>query len=313
MSPEEHSDWLLERVHLGEVAAHLEHRAQLLANDDAAQLRLASMAREQEDFAAQAHRLELDEIRRIAAARIRTDEAARRSSRRRTWGIAVPLAAMGLVLAVFPWHTSNGIVSTAPLSDSVKSTQAIVSIEPLNGNAPNNQRPSTASSTPATSREAMNPDAVAGSGSVTNNPIRSKGEEISFLIHCKRQGSTTRLSSGDTVVAGDMLQISVEVQRMEYLCIVSIDSNGALTAHLPETPTRAMVVDSGMRMILPHAYELDASPGYERFLLFWSHSPFETSRVLSAIRALPPSQRRQGIPELEGIQARALIFPKGQR
>lgn len=311
MSSEEQPDWLLERIRLGELPPHLAKRGESLSGDARSQRRLEELEQEQSDFAAKDHRQELDEIRRVAQAQARSEAAARRSSRRRAWGIAVPLVAMSLVLAVFPWQT----VRTTP--EAARPTVAT-------GNA---------ATTSASSQESVGPEVqpiqsarggktaapepseqVVGTGSVTNgSTVRSKGDAVTFLIHRKRNGSAQRLGSGDTVTAGDMLQISVEAQHLTYLCIVSIDSIGTLTPHLPETPARAVVVDSGMRMVLPHAYELDASPGYERFLLVWSPAPFETARVLAALHALPPSQRRQGTPSLGDLQVRSLTFSKAPR
>jgi len=311
MSSEEQPDWLLERIRLGELPPHLAKRGESLPEDARAQRRLEELEQEQSDFAAKDHRQELDEIRRVAQAQARSEAAARRSSRHRAWGIAVPLAAMGLVLAVFPWQTTKFAPNHAQPTSGT-GTAATASATSQESVAPEIQPIQSARGEKTPTPKPL--EQVVGTGSVTNGSlVRSKGDAVTFLIHRKRNGSAQRLGSGDTVTAGDMLQVSVEAQHLTYLCIVSIDSTGALTPHLPESPARAVVVDSGMRMVLPHAYELDASPGYERFLLIWSPAPFETARILEAVRALPASQRRQGIPALGDLQMRSLTFPKGSR
>jgi hypothetical protein len=54
-----------------------------------------------------------------------------------------------------------------------------------------------------------------------------------------------------------------------------------VTLHLPETSGRAAPLDARGETPLPHAFELDATPGVERFVFVTSPEPFDTGAVVA--------------------------------
>ncbi len=89
---------------------------------------------------------------------------------------------------------------------------------------------------------------------------------------------------------GDTLQIRYLAAGKHYGVIASVDARGTVTYHLPEAPGPAAALAHDGERALPHAYELDDSPGFERFIFVTSDAPFTTAEIARAIasgHALP--------------------------
>jgi len=305
----QHPDWLLERILLDEVPPHLLERARLAQQDPEIQVRLEAMRQADQRFREISPTPAFAEIRRVAEGRDRAEAAARRQARRRRWGIGVPVAALGLVVAIAPWH---GRPTSSPLPDG-RTTSAISTdapqasfASPVSGTA---KTPDLAAASQTLAAPVESPTiARAGSG------IRAKGDAVTLSIHRQGEGKAERLVSGDTVHPHDLLQISLEAQQRVYACIVSLDATGSLTAHFPESVGSAIALEPGKHVLLPHAYELDESRGFERFWLVWSDKPFETAQLSARLRALPPARRATAILELPaGFSQASVLLPKALR
>jgi hypothetical protein len=124
--------------------------------------------------------------------------------------------------------------------------------------------------------------------------LREKGEKRPHLaVFRKSEDHADRLGAGAAVHAGDVLQLAYVSAARPFGVIVSIDARGTITPHLPQTPgTAARLTDAG-ETLLPNSYELDNSPGFERFVLVTGDAPFSTAVVNEALRpggaALPPN------------------------
>jgi len=74
--------------------------------------------------------------------------------------------------------------------------------------------------------------------------------------------------------------------------IASIDARGRVTLHLPESPGPAVALDRDGERALPHAYELDDSPGFERFFFVTSDAPFATPEIAESLKSGGPLPAR---------------------
>ena len=84
---------------------------------------------------------------------------------------------------------------------------------------------------------------------------------------------------------GDTLQIRYVAAGKRFGVIASIDARGTVTLHLPETPGPAAALQRDGERTLPHAFELDDSPGFERFIFVTSDAPFATAEVASRLKS----------------------------
>ena len=129
--------------------------------------------------------------------------------------------------------------------------------------------------------------------------ITVKGLKPSLRIYRKTTSGSENLPAQSAVRRGDTLQIRYVAAGKKFGVIASIDARGQITFHLPETPGQAIALERDGERALPHAYELDDSPGFERFLFVTSDAPFATTEVVDALRngsALPASMTKFELP-----------------
>jgi hypothetical protein len=123
--------------------------------------------------------------------------------------------------------------------------------------------------------------------------VRIKGDvKPALRIYRKTESGSEVLRAHASVHRGDTLQIRYVAAGKRFGVIASIDAREQVTYHLPESPGLAATLERDGERALPHAYELDDSPGFERFLFVTSNSPFATAEVAQALKsgtALPPS------------------------
>jgi anti-sigma factor RsiW len=111
-------------------------------------------------------------------------------------------------------------------------------------------------------------------------------------IYRKTNSGSEILRAQASVHRGDTLQIRYVAAGKLFGVIASVDARGQVTLHLPETPGTAAALERDGERALPHAYELDDSPGFERFLFVTANTPFATPEVAQALKngtALPAS------------------------
>jgi len=122
---------------------------------------------------------------------------------------------------------------------------------------------------------------------------RRQGRGETSVAHLSQDGFRFGASArARGVHRGDTLQIRYLAAGKRFGVIASIDARGQITFHLPEAPGLAVALDRDGERALPHAYELDDSPGFERFLFVTSDAAFATAEVVQALKsgaALPAS------------------------
>jgi hypothetical protein len=114
-------------------------------------------------------------------------------------------------------------------------------------------------------------------------------------IYRKTSSGSEILRAQAPVHRGDTLQIRYVAAGKRFGVIASVDARGQVTFHLPESPGTAAALERDGERALPHAYELDDSPGFERFVFATSSAPFGTTEVAQALKngsPLPASLTR---------------------
>lgn len=114
---------------------------------------------------------------------------------------------------------------------------------------------------------------------------RIKGLEPSLSVYRSAgTGADPEELMPDTAVgAGTHLQLAYQAAGAGYGVIVSVDGNGVVTLHYPETALAEPVLDRGGEIALPFAYVLDDAPRYERFYFLASTEPPDVSAVLRRV------------------------------
>ncbi|MEM9114770.1 MAG: hypothetical protein AAGD10_14545 [Myxococcota bacterium] len=123
---------------------------------------------------------------------------------------------------------------------------------------------------------------------------RIKGSGL--VVVRKTDAGTEALRPGDDVAQGTQLQLAVRLVGPAHAVVVSVDGRGIVTPHLPDRADGPAPFLEEELLRLPHSYELDDAPAFERFILVSSAEPFESALVIDAAEqlAVDPAGAREG-------------------
>jgi hypothetical protein len=119
---------------------------------------------------------------------------------------------------------------------------------------------------------------------VEQETITLKGLQPSLGLYRKAATGVERLGPTSRLHPGDIVQVRYIAAGRRYGVVASADARRAVTLHLPETPGQAVALEKDGERALAHAYELDDSPGFERFVFVTADVPFDTDLVLRSLR-----------------------------
>lgn len=270
MSP---TNWLDERIRLGEVPEHAAGKAADRADSEAG--RRAQAQLELSD-ASILERLPPERL----AARIRSRLEAKSAPRAVAWRaprFLVPALATLVASAMLAPRMADHLLGPgeAPVARTT----------PTLPDAPSTE-PATAATAPATSiataRDATR-DAMAAA-ETQDDGIRLRGAGELALFAVAPDGSTS--PCGKSVAAGSTLR--VVTPRSSSAAVWSIDETGAIQRHWPLDGDSSTALAAGP---LPRDWETDPSAGWERFVLVESSGAFSLARVEAHLRGLVGSHR----------------------
>jgi hypothetical protein len=124
-------------------------------------------------------------------------------------------------------------------------------------------------------------------------PSRQAGETITLkgprgphlVIYRQTPEGPARLTDTARLHAGDMVQVAYVAGGRRFGVVATQDARGSVTFLLPTGGSQAAeLADAGERATA-NAFELDDSPGFEKFVFVTSDVPFQKSAVLEALRS----------------------------
>jgi hypothetical protein len=145
---------------------------------------------------------------------------------------------------------------------------------------------------------------------------RVKGLRPALSLYRKTAGGSEALADGGLARAGDVIRVGYRSLGRRYGVILSIDARGGVTRHLPERGGTAARLEGGAVVLLPHAYELDDAPGWERFFFVTAETPFEVAGVEAAGRraaAGGTSTAPESLPLPSGLEQSTFLLTKEGR
>lgn len=119
---------------------------------------------------------------------------------------------------------------------------------------------------------------------------RRKGLKPSLRLYRQKSDGVEPLGPGSRLRPGDLVQVRYIAAARPFGVVASMDARGSVTLHLPERPGPAAALVRDGERALVHAYELDDSPGFERFVFVTAETTFDTEVVVKALKeglALP--------------------------
>jgi hypothetical protein len=125
-------------------------------------------------------------------------------------------------------------------------------------------------------------------GQPEQETVTSKGLQPSLGLYRKTTTGVERLEATARLHPGDIVQLRYIAAGKRYGVVASCDARGAVTLHLPEAPGQAASLVKDGERALAHAYELDASPGFERFVFVTADVPFDADLVVRTLKQGTP-------------------------
>jgi len=122
--------------------------------------------------------------------------------------------------------------------------------------------------------------------------IRVRGAGPVLHVYRRTSREPEKLETQGRVKPGDVLQLRYLAQGDRFGFIASVDGRGAVSLHLPENGGPAAELQASGERALPHSYELDDSPGFERFVFVSSSEPFDTRPFAEALAMGKPMPAR---------------------
>jgi len=277
------TNWLDERIHLGEVPES--SRTEALA-------RSASEAgsRAEADLAAS----DAEILRRLPpgrmAERIEARRAARRDSGRHAWStsswIPLAVAACALLVAFFA-------VPPTPLP------------APVQHAATPNPPDSAIAATPPPREHAQGHSTQVAAVEVPDDGIRVRGDGDLSILLVAPDGAAVPATG--TVVGGSTLRI-VAPHRV-HGAVFSLDETGTIQRHWPVEGDSSRTVPAGP---LPRDWETDPTGGWDRFVVVSSPTPFSLRTVEAHLRGLlaskDPGHRAISLPG--ALRAEAVLVER---
>jgi hypothetical protein len=123
---------------------------------------------------------------------------------------------------------------------------------------------------------------------------RLKGLSPSLLIYRRTNQGSETLADGGSVRPGDVVRLGYAPADRAYGVILSIDTRGTVTRHLPREGNQAAVLAHDRVNLLDSAFELDDVPGWERFYFITSRTAFDVEHIVSAVRRAGASANDTG-------------------
>jgi Anti-sigma-K factor rskA. len=139
----------------------------------------------------------------------------------------------------------------------------------------------------------MNPSAarVTASG-ILSSAERSKGTGAKLFVY-RKDGTQAVLLAGSTRVRkDDVLQLSYLAGGDAWGAIVSVDGNGTVTRHFPDSGDLAGKLETSGEIALGFSYQLDDAPSFERFILVTGSKQFSIAGFSDEISRMV----RNGLP-----------------
>jgi hypothetical protein len=137
--------------------------------------------------------------------------------------------------------------------------------------------------------------------------ITLKGLRPHLIIYKKTASGPARLTDKSPVHPGDTLQVAYVAAGRRFGVVVSQDARGSVTFHLPTDGSQATPLATQGETAASNAFELDDSPGFERFVFVTSDEPFQTSTVFEALR----SKDKPKLPA--GVTMSEIVLSKKER
>lgn len=122
---------------------------------------------------------------------------------------------------------------------------------------------------------------------------RAKGD-AQLLVYRSVNGKVRTINEGVVLRERDLLRLGYQPGAATHGALLSIDGRGEVTLHAPDDGNTAL--ETGRRYLVPHGYQLDDAPDFERFFLVTADTRFDVTSVVDAAEELARSANAKDEP-----------------
>ncbi len=115
--------------------------------------------------------------------------------------------------------------------------------------------------------------------------VRLKGPELRLHLYKQDPAGEVRLSAGDAISAGDVVQAKFGLATESFVALFSIDGAGVVTAVEPTDLEATAPRYAGGTHAAPRSTELDDAPDFERFVVVACPEAFRPAEVVAKVQA----------------------------
>jgi hypothetical protein len=147
---------------------------------------------------------------------------------------------------------------------------------------------------------------------MVRNDNRIKGAS-SIKIYRKTEDGAELLKSGTIARKGDRFQIKYFAAGQKYGLIFSMDGNGYITLHFPDSAHGSFLLEQEGEVALYESFKLDNAPGFERFFFVTSKKEFNITEALNAGKRLAKNPEKAKTGKLvlpENLKQQSFILLK---
>lgn len=267
------TNWLDERIRLGEVPPHAKTEAGHRAASAEGASALESLAESDADL-----------LRRLPPERFAAKLQARReasSDRTFRWP-RLGIAALATASVVFLALSVSNRTSEPAMSDPV------LGAAPTDPGSDSSTVPARSTTTDSSARKI-----AFAEPSGHNDGIRFRGDQILSLLVVAPEGAAPIGPEG--LAGGSVLRIVAPFAK--HAAVYSLDETGMVHRHWPLSGDSSATLPAGP---LPRDWETDPTRGWERFVLVTHRDPFHLNRIEAQLRGLrasgDPAHRRISLP-----------------
>lgn len=115
---------------------------------------------------------------------------------------------------------------------------------------------------------------------------RSKGNGARLFIYKKDGNGAVLLKNKTPVGRNEIIQISYLAGGDAFGAILSVDGNGVITQHFPDSGNMTSVLSSNGEVSLDFSYKLDDAPKFERFIFITGNEQISIENYKKSIANL---------------------------
>ncbi len=144
--------------------------------------------------------------------------------------------------------------------------------------------------------------------------VNENNHNSRLMIYRKNNDDVDLLTKGSLLKASDLIQLAYFSRKDSYGVIFSVDSKGLISLHYPISEKNSSKLIIRKKTFLSRAFELDDTPGFEKFYFISSNREINVSILIKNVKNILKIKNLSDESKLkleEDLNQYSMIFNKG--